>query len=123
MERKRGCRLSNWAMKWKGWDKTCTAVRYELYWYRLRKGIPLKEYDSLHSVAAYGREDMPEYFGAYSVPQHTPRGYTLRYRQILRGEKRIKNPRTDWRRPRTSGDFCGQKLVRYKGITLITGSS
>ncbi len=67
------------------WDKTCTAVRYELYWYRLRKGIPLEEYDSLHSVAAYGREDMPEYFGAYPVPQHTPREYTLRHRQILNG--------------------------------------
>lgn len=66
-------------------ERAGVVVRYELYWHRLRNGLLLDAYDDLHSVASFGRETFPAYFGGYPVPMDTPRGYTLRHRRIING--------------------------------------
>lgn len=60
-------------------------IDYELAKYRIRQGIPLLEGESLRSIALYGMEHHPDYFGEYPVPSLTPWGYTVRHKRIDNG--------------------------------------
>ena len=60
-------------------------IDYELEKYAIDKGFSNHDSTALHTAAAYGAEEHPEYFGAYPAPIHTPWGYTLRYWRIENG--------------------------------------
>lgn len=60
-------------------------IDYELTKYRIRQGLPLPEGESLRSIALYGMEHHPDYFGEYPVPVLTPWGYTVRHQRIDNG--------------------------------------
>ena len=61
------------------------AVQYESLRYRLTHDLPVDESDSLHTVSVFGMEVCPAYFGDYPVPSVTPRGFTTRHQELLRG--------------------------------------
>ena len=60
-------------------------VRYEVCKYLIKNGLPLPDEDTLHSIATFGMECHPEYFGTFPVPALTPYGRTLRYRRMGNG--------------------------------------
>ena len=68
-----------------GSESTGRAVKYEALLYRTRHNLPLPKGESLQETAVYGREEHPEYFGAFPAPTHTPFGEMVRYQQILPG--------------------------------------
>ena len=60
-------------------------IAYEVYRYRLQRGLPTESSDSLHDVAVYSAEYHPDYFGLYPAPLLTPRGYMLCYKALDNG--------------------------------------
>lgn len=60
-------------------------VRYEVCKYLIKNGLPLPDGDTLHSIATFGMECHPEYFGTFPVPALTPQGCTLRYHRMGNG--------------------------------------
>lgn len=61
-------------------------IDFEVYRYQIKCHLPeLENEDSLHTVALYGAEEHPDYFGAFPVPFFTPRGLTARHKTILNG--------------------------------------
>ena len=63
----------------------CKVIEYEYQRYRVANHIPLGEMQDLHQTAVFAMELNPEYFGAYPAPLLTPRGYMLRYKELLPG--------------------------------------
>ena len=61
------------------------AVRYEVLRYRMVHNLPLSPGEDLHEMSVFGMEQLPEYFGDYTVPNVTPMGFTLRYTALDRG--------------------------------------
>ena len=60
-------------------DNGRMVIEYEANRYLKKRGLPIMESESLLSIADYGREYEPEYFGDYPAPLLTPKGLTLRY--------------------------------------------
>lgn len=60
-------------------------IEYEANRYLMKLGLPLMESESLLSIADYGREYEPEYFGDYPAPLLTPKGLTMRYITLMPG--------------------------------------
>ena len=60
-------------------------IRYEIGLYRVKNNLPLPDNEPLLVNAVYGREDHPEYFGAFPAPTYTPRGFTTRYKALMNG--------------------------------------
>ena len=52
-------------------------IQYEVAKYRAQNNLPLDE--PLRATAFFAAQSFPEYFGAFPVPLHTPRGVTLRH--------------------------------------------
>ena len=52
-------------------------IQYELAKYRAQNNLPPDE--PLRATAFFAAQSFPEYFGAFPVPLHTPRGVTLRH--------------------------------------------
>lgn len=71
--------------EFEGQDGAWKIIEYEILKYRVKNKFPLKEFDDLHTVALYGAELCPAYFGAYPVPSLTPWGYTTRHKAIHNG--------------------------------------
>ena len=59
-------------------------VRYEVLLYQTRTGNEISRKELL-SVAVFGMEQVPGYFGEFPVPKHTPYGQLVRYMQITPG--------------------------------------
>lgn len=60
-------------------------IEYEANRYLKKQGLPLMESENLLSIADYGREYEPEYFGDYPAPLLTPKGLTMRYITLTPG--------------------------------------
>ena len=61
-------------------------IDFEVLRYQLKSHLPIEEGgDSLFTIALYGMEEHPDYFGAFPVPAYTPRGCTVRHRTLLNG--------------------------------------
>ena len=61
-------------------------IDFEILCYQRKHHLPMIEYgDSIYSIALYGMEENPNYFGEYPVPGVTPRGYTVRHKKIING--------------------------------------
>lgn len=60
-------------------------IKYEAERFRKSNHLPPGEADSLHTLAVYGAEDYPEYFGDFPAPLDTPRGNTTRYVSLKNG--------------------------------------
>lgn len=61
-------------------------IEFEIHRYQIKCHLPQNENeDSLYTVALYGAEEHPDYFGVYPVPFVTPRGFTVRHKVILNG--------------------------------------
>lgn len=60
-------------------------IEYELVKYRIKNGAQLDQAENLHSMALYGMEQYPHYFGFYPAPTITPKGYMTRYQTIDNG--------------------------------------
>ena len=58
-------------------------IDYELGKHRVKNHLPQEQ--TLHDIALDAAEYHPEYFGAYPVPFHTPRGYTTRHWTLANG--------------------------------------
>ena len=52
-------------------------IQYEVAKYRAQNNLPPDE--PLRATAFFAAQSFPEYFGAFPVPLHTPRGITLRH--------------------------------------------
>ena len=52
-------------------------IQYEVAKYRAQNNLPLDE--PLRATAFFAAQSFPEYFGAFPVPLHTPRGCTIRH--------------------------------------------
>ena len=52
-------------------------IQYEVAKYRAQNNLPPDE--PLRATAFFAAQSFPEYFGAFPVPLHTPRGVTLRH--------------------------------------------
>ena len=79
-----GKRISDWWLfsmqdDASGWR----IIDYELGKYRVKNHLPQEQ--TLHDIALDAAEYHPEYFGAYPVPLHTPRGYTTRHWTLANG--------------------------------------
>lgn len=79
-----GKRISDWWLfsmqdDASGWR----IIDYELGKYRVKNHLPQEQ--TLHDIAQDVAEYHPEYFGAYPVPLHTPRGYTTRHWTLANG--------------------------------------
>jgi len=55
--------------------------RYQM----LRRLSGAENSDFLYVSAIYGAEEHPDYFGGFPVPMYTPRGYTVRHKEIRNG--------------------------------------
>ena len=60
-------------------------IRYEILRYLVQNRLPLPASESLLSAAVFGMEDYPDYFGHWSAPRMTPRGFTTRWRELRPG--------------------------------------
>ena len=60
-------------------------IEYEVNRYLKKHGLPTMEGDRLLTIADYGREHEPEYFGDYPAPLATSRGLTMRYVRLSSG--------------------------------------
>ena len=61
-------------------------IDFELRQYLMKRHLLLEEHaDSLLSLALFGMEEHPDYFGTFPVPFHTPRGCTVRHKTLLNG--------------------------------------
>lgn len=61
-------------------------IEFEIRRYQIKHHLPtIGNEDSLYTVALYGAEEYPDYFGYFPVPILTPRGYTVRHKIILNG--------------------------------------
>ena len=60
-------------------------IYYELARYKILHHLPIPEGEDLQSIAAFGREMYPGYFGGYPVPRLTPWGVTTRNKIIANG--------------------------------------
>lgn len=61
-------------------------IEFELRRYRMKCHLPeIETGDSIFSIALYGAEEHPDYFGGFPVPSLTPRGYTVRHKIIMNG--------------------------------------
>ena len=60
-------------------------LQYEILHYKKNMGLEDDSGETLLSIAAFGREFYPEYFGPYSAPAVTPRGFTARYKELKNG--------------------------------------
>ena len=58
-------------------------IDYELGKYCVKNHLPQEQ--TLHDIALDAAEYHPEYFGAYPIPLHTPRGYTTRHWTLANG--------------------------------------
>lgn len=79
-----GKRISDWWLfsmqdDASGWR----IIDYELGKYCVKNHLPQEQ--TLHDIALDAAEFHPEYFGAYPVPLHTPRGYTTRHWTLANG--------------------------------------
>lgn len=79
-----GRRISDWWLfsmqdDASGWR----IIDYELGKYRVKNHLPQEE--TLHDIALGAAEHHPEYFGAFPVPLHTPKGYTTRHWTLANG--------------------------------------
>lgn len=63
----------------------CKVIQYEYQRYRVMNHMPLGEMEDLRQTAVFAMELNPEYFGAYPAPLLTPRGYMLRYKDLMPG--------------------------------------
>lgn len=70
-------------------------IQYEIARYRFRVGLPLFNNESLHTLAVYGSELNPEYFGVFPSPILTPRGLTTRYKAIVNGVFALETDRAE----------------------------
>lgn len=52
-------------------------INYEIAKYRAQNNLPISE--PLRATAFFAAQFFPEYFGAFPVPLHTPRGVTIRH--------------------------------------------
>ena len=62
-----------------------TVVKYEVQKYLALAHLPMLSDEDPHTIAVYGMEHQPEYFGDYPAPILTPRGATTRYQRLARG--------------------------------------
>lgn len=61
-------------------------VSFEILRHQKKHHLPvLEQQDSMYAAAIYGMEEHPEYFGKFPVPAVTPRGYTVRHKEISNG--------------------------------------
>jgi hypothetical protein len=60
-------------------------IDYEIRRYQVRNSIPVEQGDTLLTLARYGAEDHPEYFGAIPPPLETPWGCMTRHRKLTDG--------------------------------------
>lgn len=61
-------------------------IDFEVRRYQMKCHLPVDESeDTLLSLALHGMEEYPDYFGAFPVPFHTPRGCTVRHKALLNG--------------------------------------
>ena len=61
-------------------------IDFEVCRYQVKCHLPIEGIeDSLLSLALYGMEEYPDYFGTFPVPYHTPRGCTVRHKTLLNG--------------------------------------
>lgn len=62
-------------------------IDFEVRRYQIKHHLPVivNVEDELYSIAIYGMEENPEYFGTYPVPMITPRGCTVRHKTIING--------------------------------------
>lgn len=75
-------RVYEFYQKGSGWR----IIDFEVRRYQMKCHLPLRESeDSMLSLALYGMEESPEYFGTFPVPFLTPRGCTVRHRMLLNG--------------------------------------
>ena len=60
-------------------------VHYEVLRYLMKNDLPLPEGETLLTVAVFGMEDYPDYFGSWPAPRLTPRGFTTRWKELRPG--------------------------------------
>ena len=61
-------------------------IDFEVRRHQMKCHLPIEDSkDSLLTIALYGMEEHPDYFGTYPVPIYTPRGCTVRHRTLLNG--------------------------------------
>ncbi len=60
-------------------------IEYEILMYKIKNNLPLPDNPTIQDTVASGRENHPDYFGAFPVPQETPWGRTVRYDILTNG--------------------------------------
>lgn len=58
-------------------DEECQIIKYEAAKYRTQNHLPLDE--PLRATAFFAAQSFPDYFGAFPVPLHTPRGVSVQH--------------------------------------------
>ena len=66
-------------------DFSYKIIEFEVTKFYMEHDLPASAGESLHSLALYGSELCPEYFGAFPAPRVTPWGYMTRYKTIQPG--------------------------------------
>ena len=66
-----------WLFPMTGDNENYKIIQYEVAKYRAQNNLPLDE--PLRATAFFAAQSFPEYFGAFPVPLHTPRGVTIRH--------------------------------------------
>ena len=66
-----------WLFPTTGDSEEYKIIQYEIAKYRAQNNLPLDE--PLRATAFFAAQSFPEYFGAFPVPLHTPRGCTIRH--------------------------------------------
>jgi hypothetical protein len=66
-------------------DSGRSIIAYEIRRYQVRNSIPVEQGDTLLTLARYGAEEHPEYFGAVPPPLETPWGSMTRHRKLMDG--------------------------------------
>lgn len=88
-----GVYLFEYGVERSGYELIC----YEIYRYRVKKGIPVEQgTDSLYCAAVYAAEQYPEYFGGLLPPRHTPFGLTVRIKKVAEGLYFLETDRCQW---------------------------
>ena len=66
-----------WLFPMTGDSEDYKIIQYEIAKYRTQNNLPVDE--PLRTTAFFAAQSFPEYFGAFPVPLHTPRGCTVRH--------------------------------------------
>lgn len=70
-------------------------LEYEMLRYCAENDLKNNSRDTMLSTAVFGKMDYPEYFGDFSAPNVTPRGFTTRYKALISGVFAIETDRCE----------------------------